>query len=43
MAEFVALHTILASVTTPTDREQAEADQKRWHQMGDRVARFGRR
>ena len=43
MAEFVALHTILASVTTPTDREQAEADQKRWHQMGDRVARFARR
>jgi hypothetical protein len=43
MAEFVALHTILASLTTPTDREQAEADQKRFHQLGDRVARFARR
>ena len=43
MADFVALHVITASITTPTDKEQAEADLKRFHQMGDRVARFARR
>ena len=42
MAEFVALHVVVASITTPTDREQAEADQKRLRRLGDRAARFGR-
>ncbi len=42
MADFVAFHVITASITPPTDKEQAEADLKRFHQMGDRVARFGR-
>ena len=42
MAEFVAFHVIAASITTPTDREQAEADLKRVQRLGERTARFGR-
>jgi hypothetical protein len=42
MAEFIAFHTVVQSVTTPTDREQAEDDQKRFRRLGDRIARFGR-
>ncbi len=42
MAEFVALHVIMASVTTPTDREQAEADLKLAQRLGARAGRFGR-
>lgn len=42
MAEFVAFHVIAASITAPTDREQAEADLKRVQRLGDRTARFGR-
>ena len=43
MAKSAAVRTIMASLTTPTDREQAEADLKRFEQLGDRVARFARR
>ena len=42
MAEFVAFHTVAASITTPTDREQAEDDLKRFRRLGDRTAKFGR-
>ena len=42
MAEFIAFHTVAASITTPTDREQAEDDLKRFRRLGDRTARFGR-
>ena len=42
MAEFVALHVIMASFTTPTDREQAEADLKLAQRLGARTGRFGR-
>lgn len=43
MAETIAFQVIVASVKLPDDRERAEADYKQVRQLGDRVAKYGRR
>jgi len=42
MAEYIVLHTVVASVTAPTDRARAESDLNRFRRMGERTARATR-
>lgn len=42
MAEYIVLHTVVASVTAPTDRVRAESDLKRFRRMGEGTARLTR-
>jgi len=42
MAEYVVLHTVVASVTAPTDRKRAASDFKHFQRMGERTSRATR-